>query len=890
MHDECADGSPGFVGALQPSAFVGRQCETEALDAALNRAIRFRAPQLVTVVGALGMGKTRLLAEWLRATQSPRVRTLRLSLSVDGPAGEAGGAIGRLLRQRFGLGPHLGPQASLVQFRAELQRVFGDRRVAEVAALLGRFLGFELQESPLSQALAGIDKQRPELSRAVLCRFLEQDAAQSPLVVAIDDLHVADDESLDVFDHVIGELGEAPLLIVVAARPELLVRRPAWGRGDGSHTRLELGPLSARAIDAMIRSILGATGPEPLPTALVMQASRESGGNPHLLEQVLHLFRRQEVLVAEEGQGWWFDDERAALQRLTLSPEEAAQSRVGALSPVVRDVLIRAAAFGPVFWTGGIVALGRLGAEPPDPNAVFAADPAIPHIRSVLEDLRARDVLVAAEESRLPGDSEWSFKHPRDIEVVLAGCDPELLARRRRFAAQWLESRGGAGREARFEMLGELYEHGGDERRAAYCYLTAAADARSRMELERSRTLYLRSLRLLQIDDAVAKMDVLYAVGDVAARLGRTREALAHFQEMLRIAWRLDLPAKGGAAHGRMGRLHGTLGEHGAALNHLEIARRLFQIAGDMPGVASTLDDIGRMHFLGGAPETSLDYHRMAYQVRNYLGDERGKALALARMGQVEHELGDLVAAGGHLRKALELRRWAGDRQGVVASLLDLGSLERDLGHVEQAIAILDEGRALAREIGERLYECSIAVELGDCCLVAAKPVEARPHFVAAKEIARQFGAKLLLSEATRGLAEVELSRGDAVTARDEARLAYEIAMKIGSPPLAGAALRVMAAAVAHGAAGDAELGGAREMFDRAVELLTHAGAELELGRVLAAYAEFEDRIGRRAAAQELRRQADLTRAGAKSHAKPSASAKAATTPVSPEAAAIAGF
>ena len=57
MQDECADGSPGFVGALQPSGFVGRQSETEALNAALNRAIRFRAPQLVTVVGPLGETK-----------------------------------------------------------------------------------------------------------------------------------------------------------------------------------------------------------------------------------------------------------------------------------------------------------------------------------------------------------------------------------------------------------------------------------------------------------------------------------------------------------------------------------------------------------------------------------------------------------------------------------------------------------------------------------------------------------------------------------------------------------------------------------------------------------------------------------------------------------------
>ena len=369
-------------------------------------------------------------------------------------------------------------------------------------------------------------------------------------------------------------------------------------------------------------------------------------------------------------------------------------------------------------------------------------------------------------------------------------------------------------------MLGQLYEDGGDARRAAYCFLTAAADSRRRVEWERARTLYLRAVRLLEIDDAVAKMDALYALGDVAARMGRTREALSHFQEMLRLAWRLDLPAKGGAAQGRIGRLHGQLGEPRAALGHLNMARQLFEVAGDRPGLASTLDDIGRVHLQGGDPEASLECHREAYQVRDQLGDDRGRALALARMGQVERETGDLVAAEGHLRQAIELRRRAGDRQGIVASLLDLGTLERDFGRIDRAVAILEEARVLARELGERLFECSIAIALGDCRLTDARPLDARPHFIEAKQIARQFGAKLLLGDACRGLAEVELARGEALDARDEARVAFEIAERIGAPPLAGAALRVVASAVGLGAPGDSDLGrGARDVRSRRRDL-----------------------------------------------------------------------
>ena len=653
MEGETQESVVGFRGALHPATFVGREKEFLAFDAALDRAVRFRAPQIVTVLASLGLGKTRLLAEWLAEVQGPTIRVVRVSLSVPGMVSAGGGnLIGALLRQRFGITPQMGPEAALVQFRDEMQKVFADRRVAEVAALLGRFLGFDLRESPLSTALASAPHQGADLARAVLCRFLEQDTEASPLILAIDDLHLADDESLDILGKISAELGEASVVLLATARPELMVRRPDWGR-DGSHVRIEPGPLGRREIDEMIRSVLDATGPEPLPSALVDRAAVESGGNPHLLEQLLHVYRRHGVLVAETGEGWWFDVERAEAEPLALAPEAAAESRIASLSPVERDLLARAAAFGPLFWTGGVVALGRMGAAPLDATAVFGPDAAIPQIRAMLQHLSERDLLVPAAESSLPGDSEWTFKHSMDVGLLLAGIDSDLLARRRRFAAQWLESRGGGGREARFEVLGGLYEDGGDARRAAYCLLTAAAEARRRVEWERARGLYLRAVRLLELDDAVAKMDALYAVGDVAARLGRTREALAHFQEMLRLAWRLDLPAKGGAAHGRIGRLHGTLGEHKAALAHLEIARQLFEVAGDLAGIASTLDDIGRLHLLGGEPEASLDCHRSAYRARERLGDERGMALALARMGQVEHETGDLLAAEGHLRQAI---------------------------------------------------------------------------------------------------------------------------------------------------------------------------------------------------------------------------------------------
>ncbi len=162
---------------LREAAFVGRRRELELLDAALARAARFKAPQLVTVLGPLGIGKSRLLRQWLATKATAGLRVLTGAADEDaGPDKAAYGLLAALLRDRFGLTGALPIEQAVAQFRAELQRVFGDRRVAEVAALLGGFLGFEMPESPLSRALAGKPEQGADLARAVLCRFLEQDA------------------------------------------------------------------------------------------------------------------------------------------------------------------------------------------------------------------------------------------------------------------------------------------------------------------------------------------------------------------------------------------------------------------------------------------------------------------------------------------------------------------------------------------------------------------------------------------------------------------------------------------------------------------------------------------------------------------------------------------
>jgi tetratricopeptide (TPR) repeat protein len=640
--------------------------------------------------------------------------------------------------------------------------------------------------------------------------------------------------------------------VVTVARPELFVRRPEWMKQEGSHCRVDLKPLAPLEMDVFIKCALGA---EELAAGLAERAAVESGGNPYLLEQLLGVYHQHGILVAATESAWSFNVDRAEQEPVVLGPEAAAQARVATLSAAERELLGRAVAMGPVFWAGGVVALGRMGADPWDPTMVFAPDPSIEETKRLLASLQERGFVQEVQTTILEGtDPAWAFVESAERALVEAGVDARLMSERRRFAAQWLEARLGATPTSQqLETVAALFAEGGDERRAALTYLAAGDLAGQKRRYERSRALYLHGVRLLENDDALLKIDACHKLGDAAARLGRAREALAHFGEMLRVAWRLDLPAKGGAAHSRIGRIHRSLGDFQLALQHLDMANLLFDLAGDRAGVAASLDDIGRVNYLIGRPEEAVRCHTAALSIRDELKDERGKALTLSWMGLVEVHKGQLGRAQQSFQKALNISKSTRDPHGVVYALLDLGSLAREAGHPALAHNLLEQARGVAREMGECLNECHVALQIGECCLALGRVDDAEAELKAARDIARKFGARRLCAEADRALAEICLVKDDNATARELAERAIVEGEKLGARPMVGVSLRVLATALARSSDCDAERGGPREVFQRALDVLGEAGAELEMSRTLSAFAEYEERSGRAACADELR-------------------------------------
>ncbi len=296
------DTAPAFTRHFD-APLVGRERELRRLQETFAQAAEDRSCQLFTILGAAGIGKSRLTAEFLG--------------SVD----DATVVRGRCLP--YGEGITYWPVVEVLrQLPSTTELGLETAAVAAIDRLLGG-----------DQAVSSSE----EISWAVR-KLLETAAESSPVVAVFDDIHWAEPAFLDLLEHVADLSREAPLLLLCLARPDLLDKRPGWGGGKVNATTFLLEPLSSTETDELLERLLGAAKLDP---GLQERIRRAAEGNPLFVEEMVGL-------VGDSGDGEV--SVPATIQALLAA-------RLDQLEPAERGVLERGAVEGRVFHRGAVQAL-----------------------------------------------------------------------------------------------------------------------------------------------------------------------------------------------------------------------------------------------------------------------------------------------------------------------------------------------------------------------------------------------------------------------------------------------------------------------------------------------------------------------------------------------------
>jgi len=776
----------GFGTIDRRAALVGRTAELWQLDEALRLVRDEMKSRTVTLVGAAGIGKTRLVRDFLlkhRASEHGAPRVFRGSARDTGAAYDV---FARALRARFGIVEGMDREAAKAQIRAEVSVVLEDRKVGDVCYFLGQLLDLEFMDSPLIQAVRSDASQMRLLRSAVIKRFLEADAwhvaqavrdtdpdgdvskrsartrmaasAQGPIVLVFDDLHNSHDESLDLLGYLVDTI-EAPVLVLCLARPDMIARRDDWGKHRGNrHKIVELSPLSETDSARVVEELLAPCGEAEGIEDLVEAACTLAGGNPALLERMVQIFHDMGVIVVQdefaEVESWAVHVERLAEVKLPLTVEDAIQARIAALAPHERDLLERAATMGSVFWLGGILAIARLDVRAPDIwSRGSVTDDTL--IRDTLKELKERDYIIGLPDSTFPDDEEFAFKHNLERETLLKLLAKAQAKRFHKAIADWLSFKSHVRtHEEYMGMLARHEEKAGLVVQAAATYLDAAHVAWERYANAKASEYYVKGLTLLR-DGAEGSTEqqlrALHNYGDVLQVLGKNDEALDAFNEMLVRAYRLNLKSKGGAAHSRIGRLCLDTGRLEDSQTHFEAALALFEDSKDDRGIASTVDEIGKLHWLRGDYQKALEFTQRALTMQRKIGDRRSIALSLNNLGLVYQDSGQFKLALDAFEQALRIRREIGDLVGVSISLNNLGTVAQDQRDDQRALQLFLEAYEVAKETGDRNRIALVLTSLGETYNRLGDPSKAIHYLKQAEEIADELGDKLGLAQEKLG-------------------------------------------------------------------------------------------------------------------------------------------
>ena len=255
---------------LARSGLVGRERELSVLRDALDRARFERIPQLVTIVGVPGIGKSRLVHELSRiADADTDLITWRQGRCLAYGEGAAFWALAEIVKAHSGI------------LEQDSEPVAGDKLRSTIGGVIddpGQVRWVETHLRPLVGLGTddGFGGDRRGESFAAWRRALEAMAEQRPLVLVIEDLHLADDGLLDFIDDLVGWLTDVPLLVIGTARPELLERRPGWGGGKLNSSTLALTPLSSDQTAVLLADALGLVNlPEDVVRTLHRSRRRE---------------------------------------------------------------------------------------------------------------------------------------------------------------------------------------------------------------------------------------------------------------------------------------------------------------------------------------------------------------------------------------------------------------------------------------------------------------------------------------------------------------------------------------------------------------------------------------------------------------------------------------
>jgi class 3 adenylate cyclase/tetratricopeptide (TPR) repeat protein len=772
---------------------VGREQEMQRAQEIARAVWGEKNRRFITLTGEAGLGKSRFLDEfesWLD------LQPVQIGLFKGRATLETQNQPYAMFRDMFALRFEILDDDSVQVVRQKFSDGFrqffqNDSKSEMKAHLVGHLLGYDFGESDaLKNAL-----NNPQLMRdrafQYLVTYFNEAATQHPIAIFLDDVHWADESSLELLIYLGDALANLPVLFFALARPVLFERREQWDSNEGFET-IPLLPLSREQSEHLVMEVLQKV--DNIPGALRELIIEQAEGNPYYIEEMIRMLVEDGILVKEEPV-WHIQPGRLSDIRIPSTLTGIIQARLDSLPKQERTILQQASIVGRVFWDAAVTYI----------NQGQALDEE--SIAHNLEALQSREMVFQRQPSAFAEAAEYLFKHVVFREITY---ETVLLRQREKYhslVANWLIGQHGDRVAEMSSLIASHLVKAGRSAEAVDYFQQAAEAAAAKYANQEAADLYQQAFKLTSeqeaekqfsilfcleniwdlIGDRVAQADAIEKLDLVADQLGDQQKKAdvllrrvwfffwtSNYSEMqdaaqqaIALSEHIAYPGLAQEALYALAWVHIQLENFDEAEKTAQQVLVLALRAGDRMGEGNVHNVLGMIDLAQGRYAETRDQIENFLQIAREIDNQDRELTALNNLVAILVILGEYESAREYGIQMLNLALEVGDRVMESTAYINLAWMASSQENWQAAEEYALKGIAIKREIHQSDALAEGLVWMGHIKLGFNKLLEAESAFRESLEIRDELEQEALQAESMAGLSRFLLEQGNLAAAQD---------------------------------------------------------------------------------------------------------------------------
>ena len=764
---------PGSVRGIEGlrAPMVGRDAELKRLMGSIGSLATYQQGQFILVEGEAGLGKSRLIAELKTMTRQAPVTILE-GFSLTYRRNVSYWIFQDLLQNYL----HVTADSSPQEVREILGRLVNgclQTRAREVLPFLEHLLGLPLSDAAAARRIDFMDASQLRQQIFIAIRdLLTAEAERRPLLIILEDLHWADEGSLELLQFLLDSTKSIPIMFLAVTRPfkqGALQRIVDWSIENlkDNFTTISLKSLSPDQSNELLNQLLVIPN---LPERFLEQIIQKASGIPFYLEEILRMLIDQGVLQRVDSR--WLLRKDADISSIGVPDtlQGLILNRFDRLVPEERRVLQIGSVIGNRFSLGVLTTVLH-EQEQGD-------------LEQSLNELIDRDFIQPQPDQT----GVWyQFRHVIVSDAIystlLKSDRSELHGR----VAQAIESIYQEKLESQIDLLARHYSWSPNKEQALKYLILAGQKAARRYLNDQAQQYYRDALALLpNIEHTLSQeIQVHIGLGDVFVLVGEFEQAREHYQIGLN---RLGSGAgdeniiERSMLYRNIGTTYERMGNFEEALECLETSEKILEGAPERPGEkAQVLNDIGWIHFRRGDLDKAEGYLRTALELSRSTLLYDVTASILNRLGGVHYQKDQLDQASHYVRESLKLREEIGDTVAVARSYNNLGLLDWKRGHWEEALENFSRSVELNTSLGDIEAMIMLHNNMGLLQTDRGNMIEALNHLEFSLASAQQIGMSSRVGQVYLHLSRYWLTAKDWKQSLNYSELALTLFEELGS-------------------------------------------------------------------------------------------------------------